>query len=209
MGDIITLIFYLLEGELSIRFILKVFVIFVIAGSGFFYYLQSLKIHPGSAAFRRLGKSFFLWSLVVVIVTVIWGAFIAGSPVTERSKKFDDRRVDDLRTISEEVFNIVYEGRRPAPNENVLPSKPLPKSLQEVKDNALYEMPDIIDPQTGEPYEYMIIDDYQFDLCATFSQNRSERYDVQWNHGPGENCFSFDARNPYAKTDLVPAVPVR
>ena len=46
IGDVITLIFRLLEGELSTRFLLKVLVIFVIAGLTFAYYFLSLRSKP-------------------------------------------------------------------------------------------------------------------------------------------------------------------
>lgn len=43
IGDGITLVFHLLEGELSIRFLLKVLIVFIAAGMTFSYYLLSLK----------------------------------------------------------------------------------------------------------------------------------------------------------------------
>jgi hypothetical protein len=45
-GDVITLIFRLLEGEISIRFLLKVTVVFVVAGITFSYYILSLRTSP-------------------------------------------------------------------------------------------------------------------------------------------------------------------
>lgn len=45
--DLITLVFYFLEGELSIRFVLKVIVLFVILGTVFVYYLLSLRAPRG------------------------------------------------------------------------------------------------------------------------------------------------------------------
>ena len=48
MGDVITLIFSLLEGELSLRFLLKVLTVFVSAGLTFTYYFLALKTSPAS-----------------------------------------------------------------------------------------------------------------------------------------------------------------
>ncbi|MBI1812880.1 hypothetical protein HY285_05365 [Candidatus Peregrinibacteria bacterium] len=50
MGDFITLLFTFLQGELSIRFILKVFVIFALAGMTFLYYFLSIRQIPSSAS---------------------------------------------------------------------------------------------------------------------------------------------------------------
>ncbi|TSC58993.1 MAG: hypothetical protein Greene041619_174 [Candidatus Peregrinibacteria bacterium Greene0416_19] len=46
IGDVITLIFYLLDGELSVRFLLKVLVVLAIAGLTFSYYFISLRTSP-------------------------------------------------------------------------------------------------------------------------------------------------------------------
>lgn len=46
MGDVITLVFNLLEGELSVRFILKVLVVFILAGVTFVYYFLSMRSSP-------------------------------------------------------------------------------------------------------------------------------------------------------------------
>jgi hypothetical protein len=43
MGDLISLVSGLLEGELSVRFLLKVLVVFVLAGLTFTYYFLSLR----------------------------------------------------------------------------------------------------------------------------------------------------------------------
>jgi len=43
VGDVVTLIYYFLEGELSVRFLLKVLVVTVLAGIGFGYYLRDLR----------------------------------------------------------------------------------------------------------------------------------------------------------------------
>ena len=43
-GDVITLVFRLLEGELSTRFLLKVLVVLVVAGLALAYYLLSLRL---------------------------------------------------------------------------------------------------------------------------------------------------------------------
>jgi Domain of unknown function (DUF5671) len=44
LGDVTTLIYELLGGDLTIRFVLKVLVVAAIAGSGFAYYLADLRV---------------------------------------------------------------------------------------------------------------------------------------------------------------------
>ena len=43
VGDCMTLVFNLLSGELTLRFVLKVLIVAVIAGAGFGYYMASLR----------------------------------------------------------------------------------------------------------------------------------------------------------------------
>jgi len=45
LGDLVTLIYRFLEGELTARFILKVLAVLFVAGSVFGYYFQDLKKH--------------------------------------------------------------------------------------------------------------------------------------------------------------------
>lgn len=197
MGDVITLVFQLLQGELSIRFLLKVAVVLLVAGSVFSYYFLSLRVEPGSAKFAAVNRSFFAFAIAAVAVVLVWGAFIVGSPVAERARRFDDRRVEDFRMIVMEIENIAYDGTmKPVSptGEMMPPSKPLPKTLEQVRAGAMYATPDIFDPETGEPYEYTVLTSTTYELCAVFSFVREEKYDILWNHPAGRHCYSIDVR---------------
>ena len=201
MVDVITLIFSLLNGELSIRFLLKVFVVFALAGLTFTYYFLSLK--RTEKASRNLNKTFLIAGSAITVLAIVWGALIVGSPAKERSHKFDERRLQDLRGIQSEIFSIVYDEssqKSPVPVAVVpAPVNPLPKTLDDVVSQAVYQRPVIVDPETGSPYEYIVKDALRFDLCATFNFVRDESYDIFWNHGAGNQCFEFDVsqRNYY------------
>jgi hypothetical protein len=45
IGDLVTLLNRFLEGELTVRFLLKVLAVFFVAGSVFYYYLWDLRKH--------------------------------------------------------------------------------------------------------------------------------------------------------------------
>lgn len=47
VGDLVALIFHFLEGELTVRFLLKVLVVAAIAGTAFGYYLRDLRKEEG------------------------------------------------------------------------------------------------------------------------------------------------------------------
>ncbi len=198
VGDGITLLFYLLEGEISIRFILKVLAVLAIAGMVFTYYFTSLKLPARDARAATMNKGYGIAAIVIVFGTVVWGMFFAGTPFAERARRMDDLRVNHLRTIQQEIYNIVYEGtdryNQGRPFEEM--PHPLPESLDAVVENASYQRPSIIDPSTGEPYEYVIHDETAFSLCATFETVRDQEYDIFWNHETGRYCYQFDALNP-------------
>src|SRR3989344_5904847 len=190
MGDVITLIFSLLEGELSLRFLLKVLTVFLFAGLTFTYYFLALKISPSSPASKKLNTNFLSITAVIATFTIVWGLWLSGSPAAQRIKKFDDRRVEQLRIIHGEVVNIAY-GNEPYRPETT-PKNPIPQTLEEVQASAFYQRPEITDPETGAPYEYRVINRTTYELCAVFSTVRDDRYDIQWNHAAGRYCYTLD-----------------
>ena len=104
MIDIITLVFSLLEGELSARFLLKVLTVFLLAGAAFTYYFLLLK--SDVKQMKEYSRVFLILTSVVVGVAIVWGVFIVGSPATGRQQRFDERRLQDLREINIEIFSI-------------------------------------------------------------------------------------------------------
>ncbi|MCA9370645.1 MAG: hypothetical protein KC680_01645 [Candidatus Peregrinibacteria bacterium] len=196
MVDVITLVFNLLQGELSIRFLLKVAVVFLLAGGTFGYYFLLLK--SDVPAMKKLNRTFLSFSSGVVIMAFAWGIVIVGSPVTGRQQRIDEARLQDLRDIQSEIYSIVYDDRSPKdPTLTPRPIVSLPKTLQEVVDNALYQQPRIYDPETNEEYVYIVQDARHFSLCTTFSFARDDRYDIAWNHPEGRHCFEFDTTERY------------
>lgn len=190
MCDVIALVFRLLEGELSVRFLLKVVVVGVIAGATFVYYLMSLR-QP--AAGRALDRGFAGFAGLVVLGALVWGLLLAGSPAAERLRKFDERRLEDVQGIRSEIMVIVLGDTRFLQRGERRPERPLPRNLDEVVAQARVTRPDIRDPETGEPYGYEVVSDYGYRLCAIFNEPRDEGYDVAWNHPAGRHCFELDA----------------
>lgn len=197
VGDGITLLFYVLEGEISIRFLFKVCAVLVVAGGVFSYYFLALKLTPKDQRSKTVNRIFGIGAWVLVVGVVVWGMFFAGTPLAQRAKRLDELRISNLRLIQEEVYNIAYAGvdrykeGRPFTN---LPH-PLPSTLEEVLAKAQYQRPDIVDPETGERYRYET-EASAFRLCATFTTERNLDYDIFWNHGVGEKCYSFNALDP-------------
>lgn len=137
----------------------------------------------------RLHQSFFWATNVIIAIALVWGFILAGSPGTERQRKFDERRMSDLGTIRDEIIASTTQWV----GNNRTMKRDLPKTLEEAQSIAEYRRLNIMDPETGAPYEYFVTDTSRFELCATFNFARSEQYDVAWDHEAGRQCFIFDA----------------
>jgi hypothetical protein len=192
MGDVITLVFFLLNGELTLRFILKVLVVLYVAGAGFYYFYRSMKLSPASPEWKAHNRLFRIVAIVSVAVVFMLGAYFIGSPSTERDRRLDEVRVSDLRTIQQEIRSISTDMSLPKP----VMKGALPATLQDVQAQAVYTQPTIVDPVTATPYEYTVTGTSTFELCAVFETVRDQTYDIFWNHPAGRHCFNIDVLEP-------------
>jgi len=187
-GDLVALIYQFLNGELTVRFLLKVLTVLLIAGSVFLYYTWNLR--KNVMASRHPQMKFFVWGVVVVVLATVIGAFsVAGSPQSERLRRLDEQRTWDLQTLQSEV--IEYWRTKEA----------LPQTLEVLRDDIRGFVPPR-DPKTGEAYGYQRKGDLTFELCANFEtvSNTDGQsiarpiYDgidsqANWAHGTGVVCF--------------------
>lgn len=204
MCDLIVLVSHLLQGELTLRFVLKVLVLGAVAAVVFVYYLRSLRPDPDPVGQRRLNRGFAATATALVLLTLVWSGFRVGSPMSERLRRLDERRVEDLRAIHDEILRLTLadDGSRRV--------HPLPRSLEEVARRARTRRPEIRDPESGEPYEYKVLDEDSFRLCATFRLARDEARAPSWNHPAGRHCFPIaihDTELPPTFRQRVHVVP--
>lgn len=153
IGDLVALIYNFLSGELTMRFLMKIAAIAVVAGGVFWYYWWELRRRDVNVSSRA--KTTLWGAATLVLLSVIGGFFIVGSPFKQRDIRFDQRRVQDLQNIQYQVLN--YWQQKDA----------LPASLDLLKDQFSGYIPPV-DPETSEPYEYRSTGALSFELCATF-----------------------------------------
>ena len=187
IGDLISLVWNFLNGELTLRFILKILSIFAVAASVFVYYLIDLKDDAARKGFLKL---FGQVVIAVVVIAVAASFFIIGSPLSSRLRNNDSLRVNDLQSIQYDVINFWQA-------KGVLPAK-----LDDLND-ATRGISIPSDPITHDPYGYSVIGSLSFDLCANFETSNSNiptpspaypasaprSIDNNWQHGTGETCF--------------------
>lgn len=186
VGDLITLINYFLGGDLTTRFILKVLVLLAVAGAVFFHFLADLRGYWSANPDRA--KMAGLLAGVIVLVAIVSGFFILGSPAEVRLTRLDAQKVSDLQTIQWQVVNYWQQKEK------------LPATLDDLNDPLSGGIiPN--DPQNGEAYIYEVTGARSFKLCATFNKEGvGDPYIPRpvmekgiegdsWQHGAGEVCF--------------------
>jgi hypothetical protein len=190
--DLVTLINTFLGGEITVRFALKVVAVLAVALFIFFHTLADMKgywITHGSQV-RLLGVVVSLLALA----TVVAGFFIVGSPMSVRALRYDEQKVDQLRSIQYQLID--YWRVKQA----------LPEHLDALKD-PLTDTTVPTDPQTHAAYGYEKVSATSFKLCAIFNKPSPDtkgrgqyptdiRYsgpgggaDENWQHGVGDVCF--------------------
>lgn len=186
IGDLVSIVFTFLEGEITLRFILKALSILFVTGLIFGYYLWDVKREK-----RFVYHKHFVWAVVIIaVIAIITGFFIIGSPQKERLRRFDQQRVNDLSNIQWQIVEYWRKTER------------LPENLTNLEDEISgYRTP--TDPQTKQPYEYNVRGENSFELCAEFNLESDEKSVIvpertislpkeenwNWEHTAGRVCF--------------------
>lgn len=220
VGDLITTLFTLLQGEITARFFLKALVILGIAGAVFgFYYLERKKIQYRTDIPRRVFQLFGRGVSAAVLIGIILGFMVGGSPTTERNRSFDETRSGHLSSLAGCIEQ--YASSLGA----------LPTTLADLTMSSQYSYCEsyMKDPETMLPYEYRVVTPSmtqgaarvgQFELCADFalaSDTSTPRMGygmtgVWYEHMAGRSCDTVSAQllvpsnNPAALTPTAPAV---
>jgi hypothetical protein len=139
---------------------------------------------------RRAHRVFGFVALVVTLGAVVWGFVLVGSPDQRRLERLDERRLQDLRRIVQEINMLVYDRHRP----KVL-KKDLPAALEAMEGKTRNWKLSLRDPETGEPYGYVVKSATTYEVCARFDRPRDDDSEAFWNHPAGWHCFLIDALN--------------
>ena len=186
IGDLVTLVFNFLGGDLTVRFILKVLIVLAVVSAIFAYYLLDLR-----QKLPARQKKMFLWITAgVVAVSIVFGFFTAGSPFKARLYRFDEQRVNDLQGVQSQLVSYWIQ------------KQVLPQDLTALNnDISGYQIP--TDPETGAAYQYSTNGPLSFTLCAQFDLASDaaisfpqvvpmsmDRAMQNWNHESGRQCFT-------------------
>lgn len=196
IGDVTTLVFRFVSGEVTTSFLLKVAVILALGGWVIWYYWVGVKHderrmrEPGFTAPRSWRRGHASAFIVVVLACLISGFTMVGSPQEQQKLVRDERRISDLQGMTYALQN--YYDR----------TKKLPEVLVEAYGGGyVVDLPG--DPSTTQPYEYRKTGTTSYELCATFEFSTAEDeasrpkalypaepYEFNWSHPAGRYCFN-------------------
>lgn len=207
--DLMVFVYNFLGGDLTTQFFLKICVVLAVAAAVFGYYVWELRRKDIKTNVPKI----LAWTIsTFVLASIVVGFFIVGTPSTQRDRRFDEERVWDLQSLQSQTVNYWIQKER------------LPESLNELEDGISgFIVP--TDPETGEMYEYIVVGEFTFELCAVFKtasndmgivskEARSlypyDKYEQNWSHGEGRECFSRTIDPElYKKVETTIPVPVR
>jgi hypothetical protein len=118
-------------------------------------------------------------AIVAVAAAVIVGIAMLDSPGLARSRRIDRQRTRDLYAISNAVH--LHWSRHRA----------LPEDLRTLRGVSAEET---LDPASRRPYEFRVIQNDRYELCATFEAASLPHSDNPWAHGAGRHCFEIWGR---------------
>lgn len=186
LGDLVCLVYYLMSGDLTSRFLLKVVSVLVVAGGVLVFYRNALRREPGPLPVAM--RAFAYASAALAGALVVAGFVTTGSPMRAHLARLDQQRLEDLYAVQEKIV------------QHWQAKGELPASLDQLKDEIADYSPQR-DPASGDSYGYRRTGPTSFDLCADFALKDSDAAhslprwlqagtSTAWNHEAGHYCFS-------------------
>lgn len=183
LGDLVTVIIYFLNGEITTRFILKALAIAVVVGGALTYYILDTRGYFKKREQQSI--QFGIGAGILVVIALVYGFMNIETPTEVREMKLDDQQVSDLQDMQwrvEEYYRV---------------EKALPGDISVLYEGAIPPQA----PSDRAPYQYNIIDETSYELCANFvhdSQTAGNYRSIaspltkdnyNWDHGTGSKCF--------------------
>jgi hypothetical protein len=202
LGWLIAVINNFLNGDLTMKFVLKSLTSVGISAAIFIFYYFDIRRKEAAGQTGNFIKIYFYSSLAVVIIVFTASLFFIPSPQQTRNTRIDQTILGNFSSL-DNAIQTFYQSKQK-----------LPKDLNELKSNFNYiTATDMKDPVTGKAYDYKIVDKKDYQLCATFqTSNKSgadntypnNLYIDQWPHDAGYQCLTQNIKEAeFPKT--VPA----
>lgn len=175
LGDFVTIILTYLNGEMTVRFILKALVLAGVIGIALYYYIMDARGYWNTH--ENHSKMYGVVVVFIALATLVGGFMYSDSPTKVREIQIDTQQISDLGDMQwriEDHYRI---------------NQSLPTAIAE-----LYIGMEVPKAETSRAsYTYTIIDVDTYELCATFAYPS----DPQTIDTPQRTEYDSAAKNPY------------
>lgn len=142
---------------------------------------------------RSAGSTRLAVVLSVAVAAAVAAAIVMINPPAQRQRRLDERRIDDLMRIREQI-DTYWQRHQTLPND-----------LAGLDAEPGFDTP-TRDPETSTPYGYELKDTDSYRLCASFALDSGARRYPRWGrsasdwaHPAGRFCFDLDVAKPESK----------
>ncbi len=190
-GWLIATIYSFLDGELTTKFILKALTAIIISAIIFTYYFYDIKRENVVGVKDNIIRIYFYGSLVLVIAILISAFVFVESPTQTRNIKHDNNIIEKFSKIDNAI------------NSHYNQKEKLPDNLDILISGLTYlRTEDLEDSATKKKFDYKIVDDKTYELCATFLMSSSDAeaqglhryYNKTWEYDKGYQCLEQEVR---------------
>lgn len=152
--DLIVLVNKFLSGtDLTTQFLLKVASVILVTGAVFFSCIRDIRNYWDDH--KKQAKIYSAVVSAVILLILVLGFIVIGSPSHQRKVGYDIERVNSLQNIQSQI--VFYYQQKAF----------LPGTLEIINDPISgFVVP--LDPLTKQPFDYSIKKDLTFELCANF-----------------------------------------
>jgi len=177
LGDMVAIIIGFLEGELTMRYILKAVAVFAVTGAAFYYYIKDAQ---GYWLKREKQSLIYATAATIVIIATLIAAVVQiPNPAMVREMKVDNEVVSALQNIHWQIQDYYQQNQ----------------SLPENIDAAYGEFdrqPTF--PETAS-YTYSVESDTTYKLCTTFNHDSNQLDHEYYPRMMGENVVDWRNNN--------------
>lgn len=187
LGDLVAVLWAFLNGEITMRFLLKAGALLVIVSAALKYYILDTRGYW--TGHERQALMYAGAATILVVTAIVFGFTSIDSPSEVRERRIDQQQVNDLQDMQWRI------------EEHYRVNGMLPDSVNELYISET--MPEA--PEDRSSYEYNPLGRISYELCATFvhSSMRSENASIarpmydrgynpmnyNWEHAEGRTCF--------------------
>jgi len=185
LGWFIGLVNVYLGGEITIKFFLKALVSIFISALAFSFYLHDIRREIAVGVKDKTIKAYFYITLIIVLASLSCALIFGENPTQARNIKLDNAVLNNFESINNAI------------NQYYIENEKLPENLAILEDRTGFIRGSmLIDPESGEKYQYEVLNENKYELCANFRTSnlednnlRNNFYGEVWPHEKGYDCI--------------------